>query len=56
MAKFVLKDAEIVINAVDLSAWVNAATLDINPDLPEATPRSFGEFRVHKNFKSVPHT
>ncbi len=36
MAKFVLKDAEIVINSVDLSAWVNAATLDINPDLPEA--------------------
>ncbi len=36
MAKFVLKDAEIVINTVDLSAWVNAATLDINPDLPEA--------------------
>lgn len=36
MAKFVLKDAEIVINAIDLSAWVNAATLDVNPDLPEA--------------------
>lgn len=36
MAKFVLKDAEIVINSVDLSARVNAATLDINPDLPEA--------------------
>lgn len=36
MAKFVLKDAEIVINSVDLSAFVNSATLDINPDLPEA--------------------
>lgn len=36
MAKFVLKDAEIFINAIDLSAWVNAVTLDINPDLPEA--------------------
>ncbi len=36
MAKFVLKDAEIVINLVDLSEWVNAVTLDINPDLPEA--------------------
>ncbi len=36
MAKFVLKDAEIVINAVDLSNRVNSATLDANPDLPEA--------------------
>jgi hypothetical protein len=36
MAKFVLKDAEIVINAVDLSEWVNSTTLDVNPDLPEA--------------------
>ncbi len=36
MAKFVLKDAEIVINSVDLSNWVNSATLDITPDLPEA--------------------
>ena len=36
MAKFVLKDAEIVINLIDLSEWVNATTLDINPDLPEA--------------------
>ena len=36
MAKFVLKDAEIVINLIDLSNRVNAATLDINPDLPEA--------------------
>ncbi len=36
MAKFVLKDAEIVINSVDLSNRVNSATLDANPDLPEA--------------------
>ena len=36
MAKFVLKDAEIIINGVDLSNRVNAATLDVNPDLPEA--------------------
>lgn len=36
MAKFVLKDAEIIINSVDLSNRVNAATLDVNPDLPEA--------------------
>lgn len=36
MAKFVLKDAEIIINGVDLSEWVNSATLDITPDLPEA--------------------
>ena len=36
MAKFVLKDAEVVINGVDLSARVNACTLDITPDLPEA--------------------
>jgi hypothetical protein len=36
MAKFVLKDAEVIINSIDLSAWVNAVTLDINPDLPEA--------------------
>ncbi len=36
MAKFVLKDAEIVINSVDLSTWVNSVTLDVTPDLPEA--------------------
>jgi len=36
MAKFVLKDAEVIINGVDLSARVNACTLDITPDLPEA--------------------
>jgi len=36
MAKFVLKDAEIFINSVDLSEFVNSATLDITPDLPEA--------------------
>lgn len=36
MAKFVLKDAEVIINSVDLSSWVNACTLDVNPDLPEA--------------------
>ncbi len=36
MAKFVLKDAEVVVNSVDLSNWVNSATLDITPDLPEA--------------------
>ena len=36
MAKFVLKDAEIVIDSIDLSDRVNSATLDANPDLPEA--------------------
>ncbi len=36
MAKFVLKDAEVIINAVNLSDHVNACTLDISPDLPEA--------------------
>lgn len=36
MAKFVLKDAEVIINSVDLSDHVNSCTLDISPDLPEA--------------------
>ncbi len=36
MAKFVLKDAHVSINSVDLSAFVNACTLDVSPDLPEA--------------------
>lgn len=36
MAKFVLKDAEVIINGVDLSARSNSVTLDITPDLPEA--------------------
>lgn len=38
MAKFVLKDAEVTVGdtPVDLSEWVNACTLDTNPDLPEA--------------------
>jgi len=37
MAKFVLKDAEVIVGTDDLSAWVNACTLDISPDLPEAS-------------------
>lgn len=36
MAKFVLKDAHVSINSINLSAYVNACTLDISPDLPEA--------------------
>jgi hypothetical protein len=36
MAKFVLKDASVVINGVDLSNRANSVTLDITPDLPEA--------------------
>ena len=36
MAKFVLKDAHVSINSIDLSAFVNSCTLDLSPDLPEA--------------------
>lgn len=36
MAKFVLLDVEVIVNLIDLSEWVNACTLEINPDLPEA--------------------
>ncbi len=36
MAKFVLKDAHVSINSVDLSDLANTVTLDISPDLPEA--------------------
>lgn len=42
MPAFVLKDAEIIINAVDLSAFVLSATLNISRDLPEDT--SMGDF------------
>ncbi len=42
MTEFVLDDAEIVINSIDLSDHVLSATLNITRDLPEDT--SMGDF------------
>ncbi len=42
MTEFVLDDAEIVINSIDLSDHVLSATLNISRDLPEDT--SMGDF------------
>ena len=46
MVEFVLDDAEIVINSIDLSAFVLSATLTINRDLPEDT--TMGDFTTSR--------
>lgn len=37
MAKFVLKNARVEVNSVDLSAWVQSVTLNVNPEIQDAS-------------------
>lgn len=37
MAKFVLKNAKVVVNSIDLSAFVQSVTLNVNPEIQDAS-------------------